>query len=186
MGAPCAVDTPAGLPLISVASVECGAIPNGRESPADRLIAIVKEINDLEDLRLEDKERQKLVAKRLITYSVISYSLASLAIIVFISQPEQRRKFANAVPVLISPFLLWAVRRISQWFHARRNKRKQSRLAELEAEKIRVVNTIMDTETFRVASQILHLYAPEHVKRLNSEECVSILPSKDECTVCQS
>jgi hypothetical protein len=49
-------------------------------------------------------------------------------------------------------------------------QREQEKLLELYKEKARLIDVIMETETFKVARELLEKYAPEQLRKLTKED----------------
>lgn len=51
------------------------------------------------------------------------------------------------------------------WYYNRKISRNQLKLKSLKEEKKKMLDKVMETETYKVAKVILEKYAPEHVRK---------------------
>ena len=60
------------------------------------------------------------------------------------------------------------VRRLLTWWYHRKIRRNEVQLAELVKKRKKILDQIMETETYKVAKEILEKYAPEQLVSKNS------------------
>lgn len=58
-------------------------------------------------------------------------------------------------------FSLWIVRKVLTWWYHRKVSRNERQLSKLVETKTEILNDVMETETYKVAKEILEKYAPE-------------------------
>lgn len=62
-------------------------------------------------------------------------------------------------------FSLWGVKRLLTWYYRRKISRNENKLSSLRQEKKKLLEHVMDTETYKSAKIILDKFAPEQIKR---------------------
>lgn len=71
------------------------------------------------------------------------------------------------IPRTFVLFRYYIVNRIISWYYKRKIKSSHSRLNDLKKEKKRLLDEIMENETYKVAKDILEKYAPETLPEKN-------------------
>ena len=71
-----------------------------------------------------------------------------------------KRKFSD---FFFGFFSLLFIRRLLTWFYHRKIVRNEAKLTTLRKKKTKILNEVMETETYKVAKEILEKYAPEQL-----------------------
>lgn len=58
---------------------------------------------------------------------------------------------------------MWLVKRAISWYYERKIVNNREKYTDLKKEKERILDDVMDNETFKVAKEILEKYAPSHL-----------------------
>ena len=65
---------------------------------------------------------------------------------------------------MLNPFLLFfrifALKRILTWWYHRKLRKNETQLAKLKKERSKILEDVMNTETYKVAKEILDKYGP--------------------------
>jgi len=100
---------------------------------------------------------QKKVVGHLVTYSIVVYLL--LALLVYFqflpSAITRHDQFLLLLPFLVFPFLVWGVRKLLTWWYRRKVTRDDKKLRQLKEKKTKILDEVMEKETYKVAKQIL-------------------------------
>ncbi|KAK9969827.1 hypothetical protein ABG768_027972 [Culter alburnus] len=84
--------------------------------------------------------------------------------------PEQMiGKVIVASPFLIFPLLVWLLRKLLIVLYNKRTERNNEKLEELKAEKKKILEQVMETETYKNAKLILERFDPDSKKKLELE-----------------
>lgn len=59
------------------------------------------------------------------------------------------------------------MKRTISWYFNRKLTKNQKKMVDLRSEKKKILENIMETETYKVARGLLEKYAPEQVRRVN-------------------
>ena len=65
------------------------------------------------------------------------------------------------------------VRRLLTWWYHRKVRRDEAKLLELRKKKKKILDDVMETETYKVAKEILEKFAPEQLVSRTSAPSVS-------------
>ena len=65
-------------------------------------------------------------------------------------------------------FRLFLFKRILTWWYHRKVHKNDEKLQKLKEKRTKILNEVMETETYKVAKEILEKYAPEQLIRSSS------------------
>ncbi|CAG7833413.1 unnamed protein product [Allacma fusca] len=130
----------------------------------DQLESIDKELRNIQRFQVDTELQQKKIIGRLIIVSSVGYLIAAAAF--YFLAPRGRPwsdQLKFILPFVIFPFLIWGLKRFMAWYYEQKIVRKKERYAELKKEKQRILEDVMDNETFKVGKEILEKYAPSQL-----------------------
>ncbi|KAF4520628.1 hypothetical protein B566_EDAN007494 [Ephemera danica] len=131
----------------------------------ERLQTLVKDIKDIEEFQLYTQKRQKNLVGRFIIFSVIIFISAAVTFY-FLYLPERTvERILYIIPFVVFPFLITSLKRVISWYFSRKIKRDEVCLAKLKEEKKRLLDEVMDKETYKNAKEILEKFAPEQLQK---------------------
>ncbi|XP_020501302.1 endoplasmic reticulum junction formation protein lunapark-B isoform X3 [Labrus bergylta] len=140
-----------------------------KPTTVDQLENIDKEIQDLEDFRAKNQRLQKLWVGRLLIYSSVLYLLTSL-IVYCLYLPEQwLQRLSMALPFFIYPVLVWLIRKLLVFLFSKRTERNNDKLEDLKVAKKKILEEVMETETYKNAKLILERFDPEAKRKAELE-----------------
>ncbi|XP_060896295.1 endoplasmic reticulum junction formation protein lunapark-B isoform X2 [Labrus mixtus] len=140
-----------------------------KPTTVDQLENIDKEIKDLEDFRAKNQRLQKLWVGRLLLYSSCLYLLTSL-IVYCLYLPEQwLQRLSMALPFFIYPVLVWLIRKLLVFLFSKRTERNNDKLEDLKVAKKKILEEVMETETYKNAKLILERFDPEAKRKAELE-----------------
>ncbi|XP_073337897.1 endoplasmic reticulum junction formation protein lunapark-B isoform X4 [Pagrus major] len=148
-----------------------GLISRWKTKPTtvEQLEGLDKEIKELEEFRAKNQRLQKLWVGRLLLYSSVLYLLISL-IVYCLYLPEQwLHRLAMALPFFIYPVLVWFIRKLLIFLFSKRTERNAEKLEDLKAAKKKILEEVMETETYKNAKLILERFDPEAKKKAELE-----------------
>ncbi|XP_008288498.1 endoplasmic reticulum junction formation protein lunapark-B isoform X2 [Stegastes partitus] len=135
----------------------------------EQLENLDKEIKELEEFRAKNQRLQKLWVGRLLIYSSVLYLLTSL-IVYCLYLPEQwLQRIAMALPFFLYPVLVWFIRKLLIFLFSKRTERNNDKLEDLKAAKKKILEEVMETETYKNAKLILERFDPEAKKKAELE-----------------
>ncbi|XP_036979761.1 endoplasmic reticulum junction formation protein lunapark-B isoform X2 [Acanthopagrus latus] len=140
-----------------------------KQTTVEQLESLDKEIKELEEFRAKNQRLQKLWVGRLLLYSSVLYLLTSL-IVYCLYLPEQwLHRLAMALPFFIYPVLVWFIRKLLIFLFSKRTERNSEKLEDLKAAKKKILEEVMETETYKNAKLILERFDPEAKKKAELE-----------------
>ncbi|KAM9486506.1 endoplasmic reticulum junction formation protein lunapark-A isoform 2-T3 [Clarias gariepinus] len=125
-----------------------------------------KDIHILEEHREKNQKQLKLWVYRLLLYSVILYLLACIVVYMWYIPEQLMGKLILASPFLIFPLLVWLLRKLLIMLYTRRTERNVEKLEELKSEKKKILEQVMETETYKNAKLILERFDPDSKKKI--------------------
>lgn len=133
-----------------------------KRSTFEELEKIETELSSLGKLKTETLVWQKKVLGHLVTYSILLYLISAL-VVYFRFLPGARGRQDQAIlllPFLVTPLLIYILRRLLTWWYHRKVARGDTKLAALRDKKAKILEEVMEKETYKVAKQILDKFAP--------------------------
>ncbi|XP_011601339.2 endoplasmic reticulum junction formation protein lunapark-B isoform X3 [Takifugu rubripes] len=131
----------------------------------EQLENIDKEIKQLEEFRAKNQRLQKLWVGRLLLYSSALYLLISLFVYLLYLPEQWLLRLAMALPFFIYPVLVWFIRRFLIFLFSKRSERNNDKLEDLKATKKKILEEVMETETYKNAKAILERFDPDAKKK---------------------
>ncbi|CAB3372887.1 Hypothetical predicted protein [Cloeon dipterum] len=136
----------------------------------ERLQLISKDISKIESFKLHTQQKQRAVVGRVILFSVLLIILAASALYFWALPDRTIEKILYLAPFLLSPFLIVFLKRIINWYYARQITHNEIKLMRLKDEKKKLLEQVMDTETYKNAKEILEQFAPEQLRKENLQQ----------------
>ncbi|XP_026128438.1 endoplasmic reticulum junction formation protein lunapark-A-like [Carassius auratus] len=128
-----------------------------------------KDIQSLEENREKNQKQLKLWVYRLLLYSALLYLIACTVVYVWYIPERMIGKVIVASPFLLFPLLVWLLRKLLIVLYNKRTERNNEKLEELRAEKKKILEQVMETETYKNAKLILERFDPDSKKKLEIE-----------------
>ncbi|XP_056090499.1 endoplasmic reticulum junction formation protein lunapark-A isoform X1 [Rhinichthys klamathensis goyatoka] len=140
-----------------------------KPSTVEVLEGLDKDIQALEENREKNQKQRKLWVYRLLLYSVLLYLIACTVVYVWYIPEQMMGKVIVASPFLIFPLVVWLLRKLLIVLYNRRTERNNEKLEDLKAEKKKILEQVMETETYKNAKLILERFDPDSKKKLELE-----------------
>ncbi|KAK9503494.1 hypothetical protein O3M35_010039 [Rhynocoris fuscipes] len=136
-----------------------------KKSAEKQLEDIEKEINEIENNKQYAVQREKYIVWRLFIYSSIIYITSAVLFYVYFFPASLRDQIFYMIPLLIFPVIIFFVKKGITWVYSRKITKDKDKLLNLRKRKKEILDDVMNTETYKVAKQILDKYAPEQVRK---------------------
>ncbi|XP_049455803.1 endoplasmic reticulum junction formation protein lunapark-B isoform X1 [Epinephelus fuscoguttatus] len=140
-----------------------------KQTTVEQLETLDKEIKELEEFRAKNQRLQKLWVGRLLLYSSVLYLLTCLVVYCLYLPEQWLDRIAMALPFFIYPVLVWFIRKLLIFLFSKRTERNSDKLEELKAAKKKILEEVMETETYKNAKLILERFDPEAKKKAELE-----------------
>ncbi|XP_050969390.1 endoplasmic reticulum junction formation protein lunapark-B isoform X1 [Labeo rohita] len=140
-----------------------------KPSTVELLESLDKDIKDLEEFRAKNQRLLKLWVGRLLFYSSALYLITCLCVY-YLYFPEQwTARLITALPLLAFPALVLLVRKLLIFLFSKRTERNNEKLDDLKTQKRKILEEVMETETYKNAKVILERFDPESKKKAEAE-----------------
>lgn len=140
-----------------------------KQSTVEVLEGIEKDIQALEEYSAKNQRQLKIWVGRLLLYSSVLYLLTCL-VVYFWYLPEQLMgRLILCLPFLFFPLLVWLLRKFLVFVFSRRTEKNNEKLEDLKGQKRKILEEVMETETYKNAKMILERFDPDSKKKMEIE-----------------
>ncbi|XP_023183274.1 endoplasmic reticulum junction formation protein lunapark-B-like isoform X2 [Xiphophorus maculatus] len=140
-----------------------------KQTTVEELENLEKEIKKLEEFRGKNQRLQKLWVGRLLLYSSVLYLFTSFTVYCLYLPDEWLQRLAMALPFFIYPILVWFIRKLLLFLFSKLTERNHDKLEDLKAARKKILEEVMETETYKTAKLILERFDPEAKNRRGLE-----------------
>ncbi|XP_031414095.1 endoplasmic reticulum junction formation protein lunapark-B isoform X1 [Clupea harengus] len=144
-----------------------------KPSTVEVLESLDKDIKDLEEFRAKNQRLQKLWVGRLLFYSSMLYLFVCFCVYFCYMPDEWSSRVVMALPLLAFPMLVWFVRKLLIFLFSKRTERNNDKLEDLKVEKKKILEEVMENETYKNAKLILERFDPDSKKKMEAESTPS-------------
>ncbi|NWV12000.1 LNP protein, partial [Ptilonorhynchus violaceus] len=132
-----------------------------KPSTVEVLEKLDKEIQTLEEFREKNQRLQKLWVGRLLLYSSLLYLITCLIVYLWCLPDEWTARLTMTLPVFAFPLIIWCIRTLLIFFFSKRTERNNDALEDLKSQKKKILEEVMEKETYKTAKLILERFDPE-------------------------
>lgn len=123
-----------------------------------------EKINDIEAYTITTQQRQKRFVANFLVISIGLYVI-SFAVFYFVFfPPTWNERIIHSLPLLICPMIITLIKKVLAWYFERKVISNTNELKELRAEKKKILEKVMDKETYKVAVDILNKFGDKSHK----------------------
>ncbi|KFR10246.1 Protein lunapark, partial [Opisthocomus hoazin] len=140
-----------------------GLISRWRAKPStvEVLEKIDREIQTLEEFREKNQRLQKLWVGRLLLYSSVLYLITCLIVYFWCLPDEWTARLIMTLPFFAFPLIIWFIRTLLIFFFSKRTESNNDALEDLKLQKKKILEEVMEKETYKTAKLILERFDPE-------------------------
>ncbi|XP_068101548.1 endoplasmic reticulum junction formation protein lunapark [Hyperolius riggenbachi] len=135
-----------------------------KPSTVEVLEKMEKEIQSLEEFQDKNQKLRKIWVGRLLLHSTILYLVMCIVVYMWYIPDGLPARLLSFIPFLLFPVLIWGARTLLIVWFARRTERNNDALEELKGQKKKILEEVMETETYKTAKQILERFDPDSKK----------------------
>ncbi|XP_034069130.1 endoplasmic reticulum junction formation protein lunapark-A isoform X1 [Gymnodraco acuticeps] len=140
-----------------------------KPSTVEILEGIEKNVQTLEEYSEKYQRQLKIWVGRLILYSSLLY-LITCVVVYFWYLPEQMMgRLILSLPFLLVPLLVWLLRKLLIIIFSRRTEKNNEKLEDLKTQKRKILEEVMETETYKNAKMILERFDPDSKRKIELE-----------------
>ncbi|NWU72083.1 LNP protein, partial [Pterocles burchelli] len=132
-----------------------------KPSTVEVLEKIDKEIQTLEEFREKNQRLQKLWVGGLLLYSSLLYLITCLIVYLWCLPDEWTARLIMTLPLFAFPLIIWFIRTLLIFFFSKRTERNNDALEDLKSQKKKILEEVMEKETYKTAKLILERFDPE-------------------------
>lgn len=136
-----------------------------------------EKIKDIETFTITTQERQKRFVGNFLVISIVLYVLSSLVFYFVFFPPTWNERIIHSLPLLICPMIITLIKKSLAWFFERRVISNTEELKQLRAEKKKILEKVMDKETYKVAVDILNKFGDKS-QRTQTQSLSAMTPMK--------
>lgn len=136
-----------------------------KPSTVDVLEGIDKDIRSLEDFGKRNERLQKLWVGRLLLYSSMLYLLTCFSVYLCFLPELWTERLILTLPFALFPALVWLMRKLLIFLFSKRTERNNEKLEDLRVQKKKILEEVMEKETYKNAKLILERFDPESKKK---------------------
>lgn len=107
----------------------------------------------------------KRIVGRFVVISVGIYLLMAFLFYFYFFPATFYDRLFYMIPLILAPVIILTVKRVLTWYYKWKISRKQTKLINLRDEKKKMLERVMETETYKVAKSILDKFAEPALRR---------------------
>lgn len=133
-----------------------------KKNAEEQLEDLTQKIQKIEEFQEGDEDKLRLRVWQLVSYSTIIFVFIS--VIYFIYDPESGLKYILLTLILFS-IIIFIVRKLIIYYFKRKITRNKMKIEVYKKEKQKILDDVMETETYKVAKRILEKYDVQHMSK---------------------
>uniref|UniRef100_UPI0037E85B68 endoplasmic reticulum junction formation protein lunapark-A isoform X2 n=1 Tax=Semicossyphus pulcher TaxID=241346 RepID=UPI0037E85B68 len=140
-----------------------------KPSTVEILEGIDKDIQTLEEYSEKYQRQLKIWVGRLLLYSSLLYLITCVVVYSWYLPEQMMGRLILSLPFVIFPLLVWLLRKLLIIVFSRRTEKNNEKLEDLKAQKRKILEEVMETETYKNAKMILERFDPDSKKKIELE-----------------
>ncbi|TMW54578.1 hypothetical protein DOY81_000372 [Sarcophaga bullata] len=129
------------------------------KSTQEVLEALQEKIDTLEAYTVNTQEQKKRIVGNFLAVSIGAYVIAFVAFYFIYFPQTWQKRIMYFVPLLLFPIIIILLRYLFTWYFQRKLNKNSKKLTALRAEKKKILEQVMDKETYKVAVNLLARFA---------------------------
>lgn len=130
-----------------------------KKSKEEQLEDLTQKIQEIEEFQESEEDKLRLRVRQLVIYSAIIYVF--ILCIYFILDPESGKKYL-LLTIILLPIVIFLFRKLIIVYYQRKIVRNKMKIEVYKKEKKKILDDVMETETYKVAKRILEKYDIQH------------------------
>jgi len=126
----------------------------------ERLEKIEEDIENIQNLLKRNREKQRSAVLFLLVTSISIYLICAAVFYLFYMPKKLVDRLLFLVPFLLFPFLVIGLKKLLHYVFVTRIAKNSRQLEDLKKEKQKILENVMETETYKVAKEILEKFDP--------------------------
>ncbi|KAH8316190.1 hypothetical protein KR067_001447, partial [Drosophila pandora] len=126
------------------------------------------QIQALEKYMINTEERKRRFVTNFVGFTIGAYIVGFGLWYFFYFPPTLQECFMYLVPLLLFPIVIIFLRRLFTWYFQRKLNKNGDKLARLKEDKRKILEQVMDKETYKVAVNLLERFGDKKQLRLTN------------------
>lgn len=135
-----------------------------KPSTVEVLEKMEKEIQSLEEFQDKNQKLRKIWVGRLLLYSTLIYLLTCFIVYLWYLPDGLTARLLIILPFLLFPVIIWFTRTLLIVWFSKRTERNNDALEDLKVQKKKILEEVMEKETYKAAKLILERFDPDSKK----------------------
>uniref|UniRef100_A0A6P7GXN5 Endoplasmic reticulum junction formation protein lunapark-B n=1 Tax=Diabrotica virgifera virgifera TaxID=50390 RepID=A0A6P7GXN5_DIAVI len=135
-----------------------------KKSTYEVLEKLENEIVSIEEFGRGTELYRKKVIGRFILLAVLTYLILSCLIYYYYNRISSNNKLIYIIPLVAFSFIVVIIKKFLAWYYAIKLQRNEKKLVKLREDKKKIIDNVMETETYKVAKKILDKFGNETKK----------------------
>jgi hypothetical protein len=130
-----------------------------KKTTIEQLESLDKDIKEFEKYKQTNEQNERKYIAALMLYSILAYSAGALIYYIYFMPKNLTDRFKTLIPFLISPLIIYCIRKFLKWFYIKRIVYYETRLSDLNEEKKKILEDVKENETYKKAREILDRFS---------------------------
>ncbi|XP_072396294.1 endoplasmic reticulum junction formation protein lunapark-B isoform X1 [Diabrotica undecimpunctata] len=135
-----------------------------KKSTYEVLEKLENEIVSIEEFGRSTELYRKKIIGRFILLAVLTYFILACLIYYYYNRISSNNKLIYILPLVAFPFIVVIIKKFLAWYYAKKLQRNEKKLIKLREDKKKIIDNVMETETYKVAKKILDKFGNEAKK----------------------
>lgn len=135
-----------------------------KPSTRDTLEKIEQELQNIEERRWDKIKREQFIVQ-ILSFIPVTILIVNICILLYPSSSSLRDKLVLSIPIVLLNLVLWVCKKIVQWYSKWSLDNEEARLRKLQKEKKKILEMVCETESYKVATELLEKYDPKQLRR---------------------
>ncbi|KAJ8963101.1 hypothetical protein NQ318_018566 [Aromia moschata] len=137
-----------------------------KKSTYDILEKLEQEITSIEEFGRSTEQARKKIVGRFVLLAILVYIVLACVLYIYYHKISSKQRLICIAPLIAFPFIIWLIKRFLSWYYSRKITKNEKKLVDLKDQKKKILDNVMETETYKVAKKILDKFGNEPVKQL--------------------
>ncbi|KAH8369928.1 hypothetical protein KR093_001475, partial [Drosophila rubida] len=124
------------------------------------------QIQELEKYVINTQERKRRFVTNFVGFTIGVYIVGFALWYFFYFPPTMQERFMYLVPLLLFPVLIVFLRQMFTWYFQRKLNKNGDKLKQLKEKKSKILEQVMDKETYKVAVNLLERFGDKQQNRM--------------------
>ncbi|XP_068143830.1 endoplasmic reticulum junction formation protein lunapark-A isoform X2 [Drosophila tropicalis] len=127
------------------------------------------QIQELEKHMINTQEKKRRFVANFVGFTIGAYIVGFALFYFFYFPPTTQGRIMYLVPLLLFPVLIILLRQMFTWYFQRKLNKNGDKLSQLKEKKSKILEQVMDKETYKVAVNLLERFGDKKQSRLTGQ-----------------